>query len=53
MTSSSVLRMKVDTLDWPVMILAGLEHGFEILEPRELLDRVRQVGATLTAATAS
>ena len=51
--SSSMLRMKVDTLDWPVMILAGLEHGFEILEPRELLDRIRQVGATLTAATAS
>jgi predicted DNA-binding transcriptional regulator YafY len=51
--TSSIMRMRVDALDWPVMIVAGLETPFEILAPTELLERVRATAATLARATAT
>jgi predicted DNA-binding transcriptional regulator YafY len=51
--TSSVMRMRVDALDWPVMIVAGLDTAFEILEPPELIERVRATATSLAAATIS
>ena len=46
------LRMNVDDLDWPAMVLAAVGADFEIVEPPELLESVRQIGALFTRAGA-
>ncbi len=38
----SLLLMNVDSLEWPVMVLAGLEGGFVVESPPELIDLVRR-----------
>jgi predicted DNA-binding transcriptional regulator YafY len=41
------LRMNVDDLGWPVMVLGALGADFEVESPPELHDRVRVAGETL------
>jgi predicted DNA-binding transcriptional regulator YafY len=41
------LRMSVDDLSWPVMVLGTLGADFEVESPPELLDRIRAAGETL------
>ena len=36
-----LLEMNVDSLEWPVMVLANLEADFEVEGPQELKDLVR------------
>ncbi|GAB3209894.1 YafY family protein [Marinactinospora endophytica] len=38
------LRMSVDELHWPILILAALEAEFSVVEPCELRDRLRDTG---------
>ncbi|GAA5107533.1 YafY family protein [Alloalcanivorax gelatiniphagus] len=40
-----VLEMNVDDLDWPVMVLAGSGADFVVESPRELAEKVAEVGA--------
>lgn len=40
----SELRMSVDSLDWPAMVLGAVGADFEVLEPDELGTRVRAMG---------
>ncbi len=46
------LRMSVDELQWPAMVLAAVGADFEIAEPPELLKSVRQIGALFSRAGA-
>ncbi|WP_305789278.1 helix-turn-helix transcriptional regulator [Symbioplanes lichenis] len=41
------LRMGVDDLGWPVMVLGALGADFTVESPPELLDRAREAGRTL------
>ncbi|MFI7541504.1 helix-turn-helix transcriptional regulator [Actinoplanes sp. NPDC049599] len=41
------LRMNVDDLSWPVMVLGTLGADFEVESPPELRDRIRTAGETL------
>ena len=43
----TVLRMRVDSLDWMATILAGLGCGFEIRRPDELRTSVRELAERL------
>jgi len=45
------LRMSVDDLTWPVMLLGILNHPFTIESPPELVDAARRAGETLLAST--
>jgi predicted DNA-binding transcriptional regulator YafY len=38
-----LLRMDVDSLDWPVLLLGSLEADFEVASPPELVTRLRAV----------
>jgi predicted DNA-binding transcriptional regulator YafY len=38
-----LVRMDVDTLDWPVLLLGSLDADFEVLAPPELVTRLRVV----------
>jgi predicted DNA-binding transcriptional regulator YafY len=38
------LRMSVDTLDWPSMVLAAVDAEFEVVEPPQLRAYVRRMG---------
>lgn len=40
-----VLEMNVDSLDWPVMVLASSGADFVVESPPELSDRIAEVGA--------
>jgi predicted DNA-binding transcriptional regulator YafY len=40
----SRIRMTVDQLDWPMLLLGALGAEFEVVTPPELLDRVRDWG---------
>jgi predicted DNA-binding transcriptional regulator YafY len=51
--TTSVIRIAVDALDWPMMLLAGLDGPFEVLEPPELIERVRRAGIDFAAAAAA
>jgi predicted DNA-binding transcriptional regulator YafY len=44
------LRMAVDTLDWPTMVLASVEADFEVIEPPELRDHVGRLGRQFVRA---
>lgn len=39
------LRMSVDDLGWPLMVLASLRTDFDVQQPTELVDLVAEVGA--------
>jgi len=41
------LRMNVDDLGWPVMVLGALGADFTVESPPELPDRIREAGKTL------
>ena len=49
---SCLLRMDVDTLDWPVLLLGAVEADFEVVTPPELTERLRRVGERFTRSTA-
>jgi predicted DNA-binding transcriptional regulator YafY len=45
------LHMRVDSLDWPAMLLGALGADFEVVSPPELLDHVRGWARTFGRAT--
>jgi predicted DNA-binding transcriptional regulator YafY len=45
------LRMRVDSLDWPAMLLGAVGADFEVVSPPELLDHVRGWARTFDRAT--
>jgi predicted DNA-binding transcriptional regulator YafY len=45
------LRMRTDSLDWPMMALGAMGADFEVLDPPELAERVREWGERFTRAT--
>ena len=47
---SCTLRMSVDDLVWPTMVLSAIGADFEVLSPPELRDHVRAVGALFARA---
>jgi predicted DNA-binding transcriptional regulator YafY len=46
------VRMSVDSLDWPVMILGAVGAEFTVVEPPEFRARVESMGALFTRAAA-
>ncbi|MGX6602301.1 helix-turn-helix transcriptional regulator [Micromonosporaceae bacterium Da 78-11] len=50
--TGSRLRMSVDDLSWPIMVLAMLGVPFTVESPAELRDRARAAGETLVRGTA-
>jgi predicted DNA-binding transcriptional regulator YafY len=46
----TVLRMRVESLDWMASLLAGLGCGFTVRRPDELRTSVRELAARLAAA---
>ncbi|HEU4515020.1 MAG TPA: YafY family protein [Nocardioidaceae bacterium] len=44
------IRMDVDTLDWPILLLGAIDAEFEVLAPPELAERVRRVGERFSRA---
>jgi predicted DNA-binding transcriptional regulator YafY len=44
------MAMNTDSLDWPVMVLAAVGADFEVVEPADLRDMVRDVGRLFTRA---
>lgn len=47
-----VLRMSVDGLEWPAMVVASVGADFAVESPPELVDYVREVGGRFCRATA-
>jgi predicted DNA-binding transcriptional regulator YafY len=45
-----VLEMNVDSLEWPVMVLAQVEADFEVLSPSELTDLLTRTAARFARA---
>lgn len=45
------MTMDTDTLDWPVLVLAGLDCGFTVEGPAELTDLLTRLGNRFIAAT--
>lgn len=50
--TTCVLRMSVDDLDWPAMVVAAVGADFVVESPDELSGYVREVGERFTRATA-
>ncbi|MGH3506148.1 MAG: WYL domain-containing protein [Nocardioidaceae bacterium] len=48
--SSCVLELNVDSLDWPLMLLAGLDADFTVEQPVELAELVRRTADRLARA---
>ena len=46
-----LMTMNADTLDWPVMILAGVDADFTVEEPAELRDLAARAAARLAASS--
>jgi predicted DNA-binding transcriptional regulator YafY len=46
----TILRMRVESLDWMATVLAGLGCGFTIRKPAELAESVRSLAARLSAS---
>lgn len=46
----TLLRMRVDSLDWMATLLAGLGCGFTIRQPAELRHSVRALAARLATS---
>jgi predicted DNA-binding transcriptional regulator YafY len=49
----TILRMRVESLDWMATVLAGLGCGFKIRKPAELAESVRGLAARLSASASS
>jgi predicted DNA-binding transcriptional regulator YafY len=47
------LRMTTDNLDWPTMAVGSIGAEFEVVEPPELADHIREVGQRFARATLS
>jgi hypothetical protein len=47
----AVLEMHVDSLDWPLLLLANTHADFAIESPPELADAVTRVAARFTRST--
>jgi predicted DNA-binding transcriptional regulator YafY len=45
------LRMTVDNLDWPALALGAVGAEFEVIQPAELVDHLRDWAARFTRAT--
>lgn len=45
------LEMRVDTLDWPAMLLGALGAEFDVVAPPELTDHLRRIGERFTRST--
>jgi predicted DNA-binding transcriptional regulator YafY len=45
------LRMSVDNLDWPALALGAVGAEFEVIQPPELVDHLRDWAARFTRAT--
>lgn len=45
-----VMSMSTDWLDWPLMAITSIDADVTVISPPELIDRVRAVGARLSAA---
>ncbi|MGH8868082.1 MAG: helix-turn-helix transcriptional regulator [Actinomycetes bacterium] len=43
--TSCRLRMDVDSLNWPILLLGAIDAEFAVVSPPELADKVRAVGA--------
>jgi predicted DNA-binding transcriptional regulator YafY len=50
--ATSTLRMNVDSLDWPAMVLGALGADFTVRAPDELAAYLRRMGERFTRATA-
>ncbi len=48
--ASCRMRMNVDALEWPAMVLAAVGADFEVVEPPDLRDYVRRMGALFARA---
>ncbi len=48
-----LLEMSTDSLDWPLMVLAGCGAPFTVEGPPELVEAVAEVGARFTHASAA
>jgi predicted DNA-binding transcriptional regulator YafY len=46
-----LMTMNADTLDWPLMILAGVDAGFTVEEPDELRDLAARAAARLARSS--
>jgi predicted DNA-binding transcriptional regulator YafY len=49
----TLLRMRVESLDWMARLLAGLDCDFTVRRPEELRASLGELAARLTAAGAS
>jgi predicted DNA-binding transcriptional regulator YafY len=49
----TILRMRVESLEWMATVLAGLGCGFTIRKPAELAESVRGLAARLSASASS
>ncbi|HEY8472858.1 MAG TPA: YafY family protein [Natronosporangium sp.] len=48
---SSVLRMSVDYLEWPALVLGSVGADFQVVQPPELRDHLRAVGELFLRAS--
>ncbi len=48
--ASCVLEMNVDSLDWPIMVLAAVDADFVVESPPELAGRISEVAARFARA---
>ena len=46
-----LMEMKVDTFNWPAMLLGAIDADFEVVQPPELADQLRAIGERFVAAT--
>jgi predicted DNA-binding transcriptional regulator YafY len=49
----SRLTMRVDTFDWPAMLLGAIDAEFEVVSPPELADHLRRIGQRFVSSTPS
>ena len=47
------LRMRAENLDWPALALGAIGAEFEVIQPAELVEHIREWGARFTRATDS
>ena len=45
------VRMRAENLDWPAFTLGAIGEEFQVIRPKELLERVREWGERFTRAT--
>lgn len=47
------LKMRADNMDWPALALGSIGAEFEVVQPAELVERIREWAARFTRATQS